>query len=99
MSSSVTLETRTGRYSIMQAELPGHGLVNLGVLLQDPQSDSLHLRFRRDLDSLGDEEDLEVLKGLSEDLSHKADELGAEKLFDHLETTLSASVRITDREQ
>jgi phage repressor protein C with HTH and peptisase S24 domain len=99
MSTSAMLQTQTGRYSIVQAELPEHGLVNLGVLLQDPQSDSLHLRFRRDLDSLAGEEDLEVLEALAADLSRKSDELGAEKLFEYLESTLSASIRITDREQ
>jgi SOS-response transcriptional repressor LexA len=98
MSPSATLQTQTGRYSIVQAELPNHGLVNLGVLLQDPQSDALHLRFRRDLDSLV-EEDLEVLEGLSDDLSRKASELGADRLFEYLESTLSASIRVTDREQ
>jgi SOS-response transcriptional repressor LexA len=99
MSPSATFQTQTGRYSIVQAELPGHGLVNLGVLLQDPQSDALHLRFRRDLDSLVEEEDLEVLEGLADDLSRKASELGADKLFEYLEGTLSASIRVTDREQ
>lgn len=83
----------------MQAELPGQGIVNLGVLLEDPQSDALHLRFRRDMDSLMDEEDLEVLEGLADDLARKSGELGAGKLFEYLESTLSASVRITDREQ
>jgi len=83
----------------VQAELPGDGLVNLGILLQDPQSDALHLRFRRDLDSLADEETLEVLGNLADDLARKSEELGAEKLFEYLESTLSASVRITDREQ
>jgi len=99
MSPSATLQTQTGRFSIVQAELPGHGSVNLGVLLQDPQSGALHLRFRRDLDSLVEEEDLDVLEGLSDDLSRKAGELGAEKLFEYLEGTLSASIRVTDREQ
>ena len=98
MSPSVKLQTRRGRYSIVQAELPGHGLVNLGVLLEDPQSDALHLRFRRDLDSLVDEEDLEVLESLSDDLARKSDQMGAEKLFEYLESTLSATIRITDRE-
>jgi len=83
----------------MQADLPGQGLVNLGVLLEDPQSNALHLRFRRDMDSLVDEEDLEVLEGLSHDLARKSGELGAQKLFEYLEGTLSTSVRITDREQ
>jgi SOS-response transcriptional repressor LexA len=99
MFPAMMLETRSARYSIVQAELPGHGLVNLGVLLEDPQSDALHLRFRRDLDSLVEEEDLEVLEGLSEDLIGKSHEMGAEKLFEYLEATLSATVRITDREQ
>src|ERR1700726_4991877 len=89
----------TARYSIMQAELPGQGVVNLGVLLEDPQSDALHLRFRRDLDSLVDEEDLEVFEALSDDLARKSIELGAGQLFEYLESALSASVRITDREQ
>ena len=89
----------TGRYSILQAALPGRGLVNLGVLLEDPQSNALHLRFRRDLDSLVDDEDLEVFDGLSDDLARKSGELGAGKLFEYLESTLSASVRMTDREQ
>jgi SOS-response transcriptional repressor LexA len=83
----------------MQAELPGQGVVNLGVLLEDPQSDALHLRFRRDLDSLVDEEDLEVFEALSDDLARKSIELGAGQLFEYLESALSASVRITDREQ
>jgi SOS-response transcriptional repressor LexA len=99
MSASATLQTRIGRYSIVQAELPGRGLESIGVLLQDSQTDSLHLRFRRDLDSLVDEEDLEVLEALSDDLDGKAREWGAEKLFDYLESTLSDTIRITDREQ
>jgi SOS-response transcriptional repressor LexA len=99
MSPSATFQTQTGRYSIVKAEVPGHGLVNLGVLLQDPQSDALHLRFRRDLDSLLEEEDLEALEGLSDDLSRKASELGADRLFEYLESTLSASIRVTDRDQ
>jgi SOS-response transcriptional repressor LexA len=98
MSVPAMLQTRTGRYSIVQAEIPAQGLVNIGVLLQDPQSDALHVRFRRDIQSLVDEEDLELLETLGEDLSRKAKEQGAEKLFEYLENTLSASVRITDRE-
>jgi SOS-response transcriptional repressor LexA len=99
MSMPALLQTRRGSYAIVQAELPGHGLVNLGILLQDPLSDSLHLRFRRDLDSLVDEEDLEVFDELPSDLIRKSQEMGAEKLFDYLEKTLSATVRMTDREE
>lgn len=99
MSAPAMLQTHTGRYSIVQAEIPAQGLVNIGVLLEDPQSDALHLRFRRDMDALLEEEDLEVLMGLGGDLAGKASEMGAEKLFEYLENTLSASVRVTDREQ
>lgn len=91
-------ETLIGRYSIVQADTPEHGLVNLGVLLQDPKSNSLRLRFRRDLASLIDEEDLDVFGALAGDLARKADEMGAEKLFEYLESNLSGSIRVTDRE-
>ena len=99
MSPSVTLETRVGRYSVVQAELPGQGVLNLGVLLEDPQSNSLHLRFRRDLDSFADEEELDVFESLADDLARKSVEMGAAQLFEYLESTLSGSIRITDREQ
>lgn len=99
MSPSVTLETRVGRYSVVQAELPGQGVLNLGVLLEDPQSNSLHLRFRRDLDSFAAEEDFDVFESLADDLARKSVEMGAGQLFEYLESTLSGSIRITDREQ
>ena len=99
---ATAIATRRGQYSLLQADLPGHGLVNLGVLLQDPESDTLLVRFRRDLDTLvpedHDEEDLEVLTALADDLSAKAEEMGAERLFEYLESTLSASLRITARQ-
>jgi SOS-response transcriptional repressor LexA len=99
MPVSAAIPTLQGRVSIVQAELPGQGLINLGVLLEDPSSDALWLRFRRDLESLvEDEEDLDVLERLADDLSAKAAQMGAAQLLEYLESTLSASVRITDRE-
>ncbi len=94
---ATAISTRRGRFSLVQAELPEHGLVNLGVLLWDPDADALFVRFRRDMDTLAEEEDLEVLEALADDLNAKATEMGAARLFDYLENTLSASVRITDR--
>lgn len=99
MPGSSTIETHLGNYSLLQAELAGGDLVNLGVLLEDPQSDTLRLRFRRDLDQLVPEEDRELFAALADDLQVKASELGAAKLFAYLEDTLSGSLRITDREQ
>jgi len=99
-TSVATFETRLGKYSIVQAETPEQGLVNIGVVLEDPETDSLLLRFRRDMESLvSDEEDREVLEALPEDLAAKAQEMGAEKLFEYLESNLSGAIRVTDREE
>jgi phage repressor protein C with HTH and peptisase S24 domain len=97
-TSSAIAGSRIGKYSIVQAETPEQGLVSVGVLLEDPESDSLSLRFRRDLASLvDDEEDREVLEALGEDLAAKARELGAGKLFEYLESNLGGAIRVTDR--
>lgn len=95
-----TTQARIGRFSVLQAELAGQGLVNLGILLEDPETGALLVRLRRDVGSLAeDEEDREVLETLAEDLARKAREMGAAKLFQYLESTLSGSIRITDREE
>ena len=96
MSAPASIETRRARYSIVQAEIPSQGLVSLGVLLEDPASDALHLRFRRDMETFGEDEDL--LNALADDLAAKASEMGAARLFEYLEDTLSGSIRLTDRE-
>lgn len=98
MSASATANTHLGKYSVVQIELPGQGVVSLGVLLQDPNTGSLHLRFRRDMDLLAEEEDLEILEALADDLAGKARELGTEELFVYLEGALSGSMRISGRE-
>jgi SOS-response transcriptional repressor LexA len=99
MSTSAATQSRLGKYCILQAETSEKGLVNLGLILQDPETDSLRLRFRRDLASLANEEDLDVLSALGDDIAAKAQELGAEKLFEYLESNLSNAIRMTDREE
>jgi SOS-response transcriptional repressor LexA len=98
MPAAVAIPTRRGQFSVVQADLPGRGLVNIGVLLQDPESDRLRLRFRRDWESLVDPEETEVFSALAGDLAQKSIEMGPERLFEYLESTLSLSLRITDRE-
>ncbi len=98
MPAATAAGTRVGQYSVLQAELPNHGLVNLGILLQDPQTDSLRLRLRRDWELLLDDAELDFFTALADDLARKADELGSEKLLAYLEDTLSGTLRITDRE-
>jgi phage repressor protein C with HTH and peptisase S24 domain len=93
------MQSQFGKYCIVTADTPADGMVKIGVLLQDPESDSLRLRFRRDLDSLAEEEDLDVLRTLGDDLTQKARELGAEKLFEYLESKSWGTIRVTDREK
>jgi len=98
MPATAVISTRLGRFSVVQADLPGKGPVNIGVLLQDPASDQLYVRFRRDWDSLVDEEELDVFLDLADDLSRKASEMGSEQLLEYLESTVSGTLRVTDRE-
>lgn len=99
MPSVETVAVQRAQFSIFQIELPGGDLLNLGVILEDPQSNQLHVRFRRDLKTLiPEEEDREVVAALADDLAAKAREMGAAALCDYLEGTLSNSIRITDRE-
>jgi|SRR5579871_2961777 len=97
MPAPALVQTREGQYSVLQADLPGRGLVNVGVLLVDAQRDALYVRLRRDLSMLAEEDDLDVLEALADDLDAKAREMGAEQLLDYLENTLSATLQITDR--
>jgi phage repressor protein C with HTH and peptisase S24 domain len=97
MPESGLLTTHEGRYAILEADLPSSGLIPLGVLLQDPEADSLYIRLRPDVWEFAGE-DAEVLELLQEDLMAKAAEMGAEALFAWLEDTLSGSLRITNRE-
>ena len=101
------MQSRLARYSVVQAETlslvnvnpVNTGLVNIGVLLEDPETDSLRLRFRRDFDSLAGEEETEVLAALPNDLARKATEMGAGKLFAYLESSASNAIQVTDREE
>jgi SOS-response transcriptional repressor LexA len=58
----------------------------------------LHLRLRRDWDSIASDEDAEVLAELEDDLSLKANEMGGAALLEYLENNASNSLRVSDRE-
>lgn len=87
-----------GQYLLVQSALPNTTLHNIGVLLIDVGSDRLYCRFRRDFEEFaGDEADW--FKELPDDISQSADELGAEKCVEWLESTLSNVVRISTRKR
>lgn len=89
---------KQAEFSLLEAALPGRGVETIGVLLLDPATDSLYVRLRRDWESLASDEDAEVLAELEDDLLLQAREGGARTVLEHLESMLSQSLRITDRE-
>ena len=92
------LTTQNAQYMILSVEIPGAGRLNAGVLLQDPATDRLWLRLRRDWDQLAPDE-AEVLSAIEYDLASKAREMGATQLLEYLEDTLSNTVQVTDRQE
>ena len=83
---------------IITLELPGSGPKNAGVLLEDPATDRLWVRFRRDWQEFAPEE-AEVLEALEYDLAAKAQELGAKELLRYLEDTLSNVLAVTGQSE
>jgi SOS-response transcriptional repressor LexA len=94
----VLVETQSARFSIVVIELPGQDPVNAGVLLEDPASDRLWIRMRRDWDQFAPQE-AEVLSELEADFIAKSAELGAARLLESLEDSWSNTVRISDRRE
>lgn len=86
--------THPARVSILQLEMPGEAPVNAGILIEDPAADRLYLRLRRDWSLLA-EADAEVLSALEDDLAAKAHEMGAARLIEYLQDTLSNLLRIS----
>jgi len=82
------------RLSILRLEMPGIAPVNAGVLLEDPASDRLYLRLRRDWDIIAPSE-AAVLSELESDLAAKTQDLGATRVLDHLQNTLSNTLTIS----
>jgi SOS-response transcriptional repressor LexA len=97
MSVAEFTRPKRGQFVLVELVLPGQRPEIAGVFLLDPEANELHVRMRRDLDLLTDDEDqLEVLEPLADDLDRKAKELGGsllDVLADH-----SNFLRITDRE-
>jgi phage repressor protein C with HTH and peptisase S24 domain len=88
----------TGHYTVLQAALAGAAPENIGVLLVD-NSGSAHVKIRRDLRSLADEDDAEYLEALQFDLRQKASELGGESLMHWLIDNASNFLRVSDPEE
>lgn len=92
---SQVLETRSARFAVVRVELPGRGVENVGVLLEDAETDALHMRFRRDWEAMGVEEDeAEVLELLASGVASMAAEHGARELLALFEDKFSDTIQI-----
>src|SRR5512142_2888171 len=90
--------TQVARLSVLRLEMPGSTPVSAGVLLEDPATNRLYLRLRRDWDVIAPTE-AEVLSGLELDLTAKTEELGAAQVLDQLQDTLSNTLTISERRE
>lgn len=86
-----------GQYTVLQADIPGVVSENIGVLLVD-DSDSAHVKFRRDLRELADEDDAEYLELLEDDLRGKASEMGGSSVLRWITDNWSNLLRASDPE-
>ena len=96
--SNTVANTRAARYSLLTVGLPGQEIITAGVLLEDPATDRVHIRLRRDWERLTPDE-AEVLAELEDHLLAQAAEEGAAKFFARLEDTLSNTIRVSGRRE
>jgi phage repressor protein C with HTH and peptisase S24 domain len=89
---------KRAEYSLLLADLPGHNVETIGVLLLDSATDTLHVRLRRDWSTVASVEDAEVLAELEEDLLSQARERGGAAVLEFLLNVASQSLRVSDRE-
>jgi hypothetical protein len=89
---------KQAEFCLLMADLPGRRAETIGVLLLDKNNDQLHLRLRRDYESIASSDDAEVLAELEADLAAKSNEEGAASLLAQLEDSCSLAVRVTERE-
>ena len=101
--TSITRQTtaagKRGVFALLQAALPGQPLHEIGVLLEDPATDRLHIRMRTDYSGIASPEDAEVLQALEHDLQTRAAETGAEACLQWMEDTLSNVLRVSERRE
>src|SRR5712692_989875 len=95
MKSLLTKRVK-GEYVLVQSALPNTNIENIGILLLDAGSDQLHCRFRRDFEAFAGNE-AQWFEQLPNDISEKANELGAQKCLRWMESTLSNALRISSR--
>ena len=88
---------RTGEFVILGFSPTGREPLPIAVLLLDCGNDRLHVRTREDLNHVSGPEDGPVLRGFLEQLANEAPSNSGNATLEALESSLSNSVRITER--
>jgi SOS-response transcriptional repressor LexA len=83
------------RLAILEVEPPGGPVLAAGVLLLDPERDRIYVRLRRDWETIAPDQ-AEVLESMEQDLAGAAGELGAARLLNYFEDTLSNVLQMSD---
>ena len=86
-----------GEYVLLQLALPGEPVHDVGVLLVDAEPDSARhaLRLRSQWEDLADAEDEAYLAALERDFRDKIAEMGARRLLESWEDSLSHVLRVS----
>jgi SOS-response transcriptional repressor LexA len=101
MAPVIPIRARTrGEYVLLQLALPGEPVHHIGVLLldADPDSGRHALRLRKQWQDLADAEDAAYLAALERDFQDKIAEMGARRLLQSWEDSLSHVLRVSQRE-
>jgi hypothetical protein len=88
----------TAHFLLLQFQRPGDGWSwPVAILLFDPSNDKLHVRGREDYASIADADDALVLAETVKQLQADARAQSGSAILELLESTLSNSVRMTER--
>jgi hypothetical protein len=89
-----------GEYVLLQLALPGQAVHDVGVLLvgSDRDSERHALRLRTHWEDLAGPEDAVYLAALQSDFEDKIAEMGAQRLLESWEDSLSHVLRVSERE-
>jgi hypothetical protein len=88
---------RPANLYVLSAAMPGKPEVPIGVLLEDLRANTLHNKLRCDWHAIAPGFE-DHLASLADDLTAKAEEMGAKELLALLLSQLSNFLRITDPE-
>jgi len=101
MAAVIPIRARArGEYVLLQLALPGEPVHDVGVLLVDVDPDSRRhaFRLRAHWEDLAGAEDAAYLAALERDFRDKIAEMGARRLLESWEDSLSHVLRVSERE-